>query len=389
VPNRLTTAASARLERLFRRLYAFTLLLSSVESIANSITQDRYLNWLNIVMVATLVFIVVMIQVATWTKRNMDRWIVVLGGFGVGAMLFFPWLVVDVDVLPSEYQPWLWWVIGMAVVGIGVVARPVIAMSYLVAVTGIWLWLDTSPWGGSSDFFLELQDATYIFLFGGTVLGLFILVRDSVLKVDIANSLAINAAIQQASTDAVEQERQRLDALIHDRVLNTLLLASKASESSEYGSVVKLSEEAIESLRKADREPESRPEIQALGLFKALEQAAVQLIPKANVEILSGGSVEIPAPVAQALTEALVQALDNTARHSEASRVTLTLNSPTAKSVVIELSDNGVGFRLSRIPKDRIGVRTSILKRVEAVGAKAFIESSPGVGTLVRLEWNA
>jgi signal transduction histidine kinase len=389
VPNRLTTVASARLERLIRRLYAFTLLLSSIESIANSITQARYLNWMSIAMVATLVFIIAMIQLATWTKRNMDRWIFVLGAFGLAAMLLFPWTVADVDRLPSGYQPWLWWVIGMSVVGMGVAARPVIAMSYLVVVTGTWFWLDTSPWGGSSDPFLELQDATYIFLFGGTVLGLFMLVRDSVLKVDIANTLAMKSAVQQASTDAVERERQRIDALIHDRVLNTLLLASNAKTSSEYSSVVKLSEEAIDSLRKADRDPESKPEIQPLGLFRALRQIAVQLIPDANVEILSGGSVDIPAQVAAALTEALIQSLDNTTRHAKATRVSLTLSSPTQSSVSIQLRDNGVGFRLNRIPNDRIGVQTSILKRVEAVGAKATIESTPGSGTLVRLEWNA
>lgn len=389
MPNRLTTAASARLERLIRRLYAFTLLLSSIESIANSITQARYLNWMSIAMVATLVFIIAMIQLATWTKRNMDRWIFVLGAFGLAAMLLFPWAVADVDRLPSGYQPWLWWVIGMSVVGMGIAARPVIAMSYLVVVTGTWFWLDTSPWGGSSDPLLQLQDATYIFLFGGTVLGLFILVRDSVLKVDTANTLAMKSAVQQASTDAVERERQRIDALIHDRVLNTLLLASNAKTSSEYSSVVKLSEEAIDSLRKADRDPEPKPEIQPFGLFRALRQIAVQLIPDANVEILSGGSVDIPAEVASALTEALIQALDNATRHAKATRVSLTLSSPTQSSVSIQLRDNGVGFRLNRIPKDRIGVQTSILKRVEAVGAKATIESSPGSGTLVRLEWNA
>jgi signal transduction histidine kinase len=99
--------------------------------------------------------------------------------------------------------------------------------------------------------------------------------------------------------------------------------------------------------------------------------------------------VDIPAQVAEALTEALIQALDNASRHAKASKVSLTLNSPTQSSVAIELRDNGIGFRLNRIPKDRIGVQTSILKRVEAVGAKAIIESSPGSGTLVKLEWHA
>lgn len=387
--NRLTTAASARLERLIRRLFAITLLLSSIESIANAVTQDPYLNWLNLAMVGLLVSIVAMIQVATWTRRNMDRWIYVLGAFSLFAMLAFPWAVVDVDALPSEYQPWLWWVIGMSAVGIGIVAKPLPAMGYLLVTISIWLWLDASPWGGSSDLFLELQDATYIFLFGGTVLGLFALVRDSVSKVDRANAQAIQSAVQQARTDAVERERQRIDALIHDRVLNTLLLASNAGNSHEYGSVVKLSEEAIVSLRIADRDPEERPAIKPIGLFRALKQAAVQLLPNAKVEILSGGSAELPAEVAEAITEALVQALDNAARHADASEVSLVMNSPTPDGVVIELRDNGSGFRPDRIPKDRIGVRVSILKRIESAGAKATIESAPGSGTLVRLEWTA
>lgn len=389
MPFRLTTAASARLEILIRRLYAFTLLLSSIESLANANSQAVYLNWLNLGFAVVLIGLVAMIQITALAKLNMDRWIYLVGVFGVVAMLLFPWAVVDVDALPSEYQPWLWWVIGMSVVAMGVVAKPAFALSYLVVVTAIWLWLDASPWGGSSEISVELQDATYIFLFGGTVLGLFFLVRDSVSKVDQANGLAIQAAVQQARTDAVERERQRIDALIHDRVLNTLLLAANAKTPGEYQSVVKLSKEAIDSLRRADQEPVKQPEIQPLGLFRALRQAAFQLIPSAQVEILSGGSTPIPSEVAEALTEALIQALDNAARHSRATSVSLTLDSPTSTSVQIELKDDGVGFRMDRIPKDRIGVQVSILKRVEAVGANAQIETAPGVGTSVKLWWNA
>lgn len=387
--ERLTQAASARLELLIRRLFAFTLLLSSVETIANASTQAVYLNGLSGVMVATLVVIVVMIQVATLTQGRVDRWIVVLGVFGVSAMLLFPWTVVDVDVLPSEYQPWLWWVIGMGVVGIGVIAKPPFALSYLVITTVIWFWLDTSPWGGSSDLFVSLQDATYIFLFGGTVLGLFFLVRDSVFKVDRANSRAIQSAVQQASTDAIERERQRIDALIHDRVLNTLLLSAKAKTKEEYQSVVRLSKEAIESLRSAEQDSNKQGDIQPVGLFRALRQAAEQLIPDIQVEILSAGSTPVPQQVAESLTEALVQALDNVARHAKATSVQLRLDCPTQRSVVIELRDNGIGFRPDRIPKDRIGVQVSILKRVESAGAKASIESELGSGTTVRLEWKA
>jgi len=389
VPQELTTAASSRLELLLRRLFAFTLVLSSIELTANAITQAGLLNWLSWVILAMLLAIVLTVQISTLINGQVDRWLYTLGIFGVVAMLAFPWAVVDVDALPAEYQPWLWWAAGMCAVAMGVVARPSVAIGYLVLITAIWLWLDTSAWGGSSVLFVELQDATYLFLFGGTVLGLLFLVRDSVQKVDRANSLAIASAVEQARIDAVERERQRIDALIHDKVLNTLLLSAKAKSAEEQQSVVRLSKEAIESLRSADLEPEPRPEIQPLGLFRALRRAALQMIPSIEVEIVSAGSAPIPSDVADAMTEALVQALDNVARHSKASKVQLTLDSPTAESLSIELRDNGVGFRLERIPKDRIGVRVSIVKRIEAVGATARIDSEPGSGTLVRLGWKA
>jgi signal transduction histidine kinase len=389
VQQELTTAASSRLELRLRRLFAFTLALSTIESTANAITQAGFLNPLSWVILAVLLAIVLAIQISTLTKSKVDKWIYLLGFFGVAGMLIFPWAVVDVDVLPVEYQPWLWWVIGMCSVAMGVVARPSVAIGYLVLITAIWLWLDTSAWGGSSVLFVEIQDATYLFLFGGTVLGLLFLVRDSVLKVDRANSLAISSAVEQAQIDAIERERQRIDALIHDRVLNTLLLSAKAKTPEERASVVRLSKEAIESLRSADLEPEKRPAIQPLGLFRALRRAALQLIPSIEVEIISAGPEPIPSAVADAITEALVQALDNAARHSKATKIQLTMDSPTPGSLSIELKDNGVGFRPGRIPRDRIGVQVSILKRIETVGATAQIESEPGSGTTVRLGWKA
>lgn len=385
----LSSAASAKLEILIRRLYSVTLLLSSIESIAIALGQDEYLNWLNIVLVVTLLLTVTSIQFAIWSKRPVDRWIYLLGGFGFGSMLIFPLAVRDFATLTQDFQPWLWWVIGMAVVGMGIVAKPVVSIGYLALVTLTWFWLDTSVWGGGSSTVLTLQDATYLFLFGGTVLGLFILVRESVAKVDLANTAAMQSALSQAKTDAVENERQRLDALIHDRVLNTLLLAAKAESPAEYQAVSKLSEEAITSLKMATRSQTRKPEVQPLDLFRALEEAAIRIVPTVSVEISSSGSAQIPPSVAEALTEALLQALDNASRHSKASQIQLKLGSPSPSSILLELRDNGVGFRPGRVSKDRVGIQVSILRRVEAVGASASIESAPGQGTLVRLQWQA
>jgi signal transduction histidine kinase len=49
--------------------------------------------------------------------------------------------------------------------------------------------------------------------------------------------------------------------------------------------------------------------------------------------------------------------------------------------------DNGRGFRVARIPKNRLGVRLSIIGRVESIGGVVHIDSRIGVGTTIVIEW--
>jgi signal transduction histidine kinase len=53
------------------------------------------------------------------------------------------------------------------------------------------------------------------------------------------------------------------------------------------------------------------------------------------------------------------------------------------------VKDNGRGFRPSRIPKNRLGLKLSIIGRMKSVGGRVFIDSSPGKGTNVIIEWGA
>jgi signal transduction histidine kinase len=105
------------------------------------------------------------------------------------------------------------------------------------------------------------------------------------------------------------------------------------------------------------------------------------------VDIQSGGTEAIPQQVAQALTEATIQAIDNALRHSKASKIQLTLQSIEERGVKVRLRDDGIGFRIDRIPRDRIGVRTSIFARLEAVKGKASVITGLGEGTEITLEW--
>ena len=48
--------------------------------------------------------------------------------------------------------------------------------------------------------------------------------------------------------------------------------------------------------------------------------------------------------------------------------------------------DRGKGFDMDAVPQDRMGVRGSIIGRMERNGGRATVRTAPGEGTEVRLE---
>jgi signal transduction histidine kinase len=96
--------------------------------------------------------------------------------------------------------------------------------------------------------------------------------------------------------------------------------------------------------------------------------------------------VLLPAAVAHALCEATSEALVNVARHAGVSRAAVVVTGVDGHAVV-EVRDHGRGFDLAQVPATRHGVRDSILHRLQDVGGAARVDSSPGRGTTVRLEW--
>lgn len=72
---------------------------------------------------------------------------------------------------------------------------------------------------------------------------------------------------------------------------------------------------------------------------------------------------------------------------SEGVTLSVTLRGRVA-GVVIEVIDDGPGFSLSRLSPERMGLRGSVLARMESLqGGGARVESEPGWGTRVTLTW--
>jgi signal transduction histidine kinase len=96
--------------------------------------------------------------------------------------------------------------------------------------------------------------------------------------------------------------------------------------------------------------------------------------------------VLVPADVADAITGAVSEALENTARHAATDRVSIVLreNAGTVRAAVI---DAGRGFDSEVASGHGFGLREDLVGRMAAIGGMAMIRSAPAAGSAVELEW--
>jgi signal transduction histidine kinase len=74
----------------------------------------------------------------------------------------------------------------------------------------------------------------------------------------------------------------------------------------------------------------------------------------------------------------------NAAKHSGAEKVDVYAEMADGQTEVF-VRDRGRGFDLGEVPEDRLGVRNSIVDRMERHGGSAVIRTAPTEGTEVRL----
>ena len=100
------------------------------------------------------------------------------------------------------------------------------------------------------------------------------------------------------------------------------------------------------------------------------------------------GSVALPAAVEEELYRIAQEALNNSLKHSRARAVTVRL-SRSAGTVVLEIADDGMGFDLLEARRQGGLGLMSMEQRVEGLGGRLEVLSSPGEGTRVLVEVEA
>jgi signal transduction histidine kinase len=202
---------------------------------------------------------------------------------------------------------------------------------------------------------------------------------------------------------AQEEERKMISRELHDQIAQTLTginirLASLKTESTlnnkglqkKISSTQRLVEKSVDIVHRFARE--LRPTVlDDLGLIPALHSfmksftartgVRVHLTAFAAVEKLDTAKRTVLFRVAQ-------EALTNVARHAHASRVEVSIQKLRGR-VGMKIKDDGKSFNAERTLRANGGKRLGLLgmrERLEMVGGKFVVESSPGKGTTVQAQ---
>lgn len=123
--------------------------------------------------------------------------------------------------------------------------------------------------------------------------------------------------------------------------------------------------------------------LQAKGLMVALHDYMTTWSRQSRItaELHLPESCPLPLVVEEMLWRLTQEALSNVARHSQASKICLSLEW-TEQQVTFSLSDDGQGFDVQAGEREGIGLR-SMRERIEKIGGTIQIQSTKGAGTCI------
>ena len=192
---------------------------------------------------------------------------------------------------------------------------------------------------------------------------------------------AVELAARQASTRA----QHEANSFIHDHILSALIAV--ANGLPDRAALRDSARQALDSLSAGTTVASP---VATRTLLNDVAGRVGVMAGEIRTDVALTREHEIPSEVAQAITEATLEAVRNSLRHAGSDdapvtrRVTLTSD---ACGISIEVSDNGCGFDPAVAGRGRHGVSGSIIARMQDVGGHATVDSAPGEGACVTLRW--
>lgn len=315
-----------------------------------------------------------------------------LGAYAAASLLITVGYVVALggEPMPFALSPWPLTIIALATVPAALAWNDRAALGYLIAYSAAVAIVRYLA-GDEPLVHVAVQDAIFSFTLAGLFTVLAVVTMRSATALDAAAAAARDTAVRRAGIESRQREQARLDALLHDDVMSTLYYASTGAPELE-AAVRRQAAHALAELRKGEDAAETTVDIDSFT--SRLRSVALTGASGSDATFAVVGHRESPVStvVDAAFAEAASEAVRNSIQHAgrdgrEVSRATtLTLSE---SGILLSIEDDGVGFEARDVRPHRLGILVSIRGRMNAVpGGAARIESSPGRGVLVELEWS-
>ncbi len=251
-------------------------------------------------------------------------------------------------------------------------------------------------------------------------------------QVDLALAFASQAAVamentrlyEQAQALAATEERQRLARDLHDAVSQTLFSASLVAEvlprlwernpaegQRSLAELHQLTRGALAEMRTLllELRPAALLEVGLADLLRQLAEAATGRA-RLPIDLSLDKPCSLPPDVQVNLYRIAQEALSNVAKHSGATRATVSLRclrtegrglpctdgvaqglptgegGGTAAPLELSITDDGRGFDPAAVQPDSLGLDI-MRERADAIGARLTVHSEIGAGTQVTVFW--
>jgi two-component sensor histidine kinase len=312
--------------------------------------------------------------------------------FGAGYVIALVlWVPALQQPMPVTLQPWVqsFTAIPTSAIALAIPALP--AWIYTIAIgvsdaalRGFPLGFVHSP--------VPLQDALFGLMFSAIFTALIIAVVDRATELDLATATTRSKAARAAAAAAESQESQRIDLLIHDDVMSTLLLASRGdpllADSVRESAVMAIARLQARALHEEDHE-----DVDTAVFVARLRALVASISADVLFSLKDSAELAVPADVARGFATAVGESVRNSIAHAGPP------SSFVNRSVLVSIGndridvavvDDGIGFDVERGRQQSIGVAANILGRMRGIpGGHARIRSARGAGTRVELSWVA
>jgi two-component system NarL family sensor kinase len=228
--------------------------------------------------------------------------------------------------------------------------------------------------------------------------GIFLFYRHQARQKAAANAERISEQKTRMSAvfQAQEEERRRIAKELHDGVgqtisaikMNYQSLAQKASENNlipDFKKIGKMLDNAGKEVRSISHQMIPK-ELEQFGLIPAVEGMLNLNLEHSQITYQfehSGFEERIGTHIELVLFRVLQELVSNVIKHSKATELNVQLVK-VKSHVVLNVSDNGIGFNVEKKEKNGIGL-LNIASRIDGIKGHLHYESKPGSGTSVTI----